>query len=92
MSDLVEDARHLSPSAQEALRLRAVAALVAGRDREDVAALFGVSLKAVDGWWAKWRAGGAGHASSWQAGRGAPGARGGRAGRGAAGGPRSPAL
>ncbi len=52
------DARHLSPSAQEALRLRAVAALVAGRDREDVAGLFGVSLKAVDGWWAKWLAGG----------------------------------
>lgn len=43
------DARHLSPSAQEALRLRAVAALVAGRDREDVTAMFGVSLKAVDG-------------------------------------------
>ncbi|MGW9451462.1 hypothetical protein [Streptomyces sp. NPDC055632] len=40
MSDLVGDARHLSPSAQEALRLRAVA----GRDREDVAAMFGVSL------------------------------------------------
>ncbi|MFF9205825.1 helix-turn-helix domain-containing protein [Streptomyces sp. NPDC014986] len=58
MSDLVGDARHLSPSAQEALRLRAVAALAAGRDREDVAALFGVSLKAVDNWWAKWQAGG----------------------------------
>lgn len=52
------DARHLSPSAQEALRLRAVAALVAGRDREDVAAVFGVSLKAVDKWWTKWQAGG----------------------------------
>ncbi|OSC50864.1 IS630 family transposase, partial [Streptomyces sp. 4F] len=38
--------------------MRAVAALVAGRDREDVAELFGVSLKAVDGWWAKWLAGG----------------------------------
>ncbi|MCI4040018.1 IS630 family transposase [Streptomyces sp. TRM75563] len=58
MSDLVGDARHLSPSAQEALRLRAVAALVAGRDREDVAAVFGVSLKVVDKWWAKWQAGG----------------------------------
>lgn len=58
MSDLVGDARHLSPSAQEALRLRAVAALVAGRDREDVAAVFGVSLKAVDTWWAKWQASG----------------------------------
>ncbi|MEU2835403.1 hypothetical protein ABZ667_43760 [Streptomyces lavendulae] len=49
MSDLVGDARHLSPSAQEALRLRAVAALVAGQAREDVAAIFGVPLKAVDG-------------------------------------------
>ncbi|WP_455711823.1 helix-turn-helix domain-containing protein [Streptomyces avermitilis] len=58
VSDLVGDARHLSPSAQEALRLRAVAALVEGRDREEVAAVFRVSLKAVDGWWVKWRAGG----------------------------------
>ncbi len=40
------DARQLSPSAQEVLRLRAVAALVAGRTREDVAAVFQVSLKA----------------------------------------------
>ncbi|MFB7225161.1 IS630 family transposase [Streptomyces sp. NPDC056227] len=36
--------------------MRAVAALVAERDREDVAAVFGVSLKAVDIWWAKWQA------------------------------------
>lgn len=54
----MREARHPSPSTQEALRLRAVAALVAGRDREGVPAVFGVSLKAVDGWWAKWRAGG----------------------------------
>ncbi|GAA3060888.1 hypothetical protein GCM10020254_00870 [Streptomyces goshikiensis] len=58
MSDLVGDARHLSPTAQEALRLRAVAALVEGRDRAEVAAVFKVSLKALDGWWAKWLAGG----------------------------------
>ncbi|MFJ8051405.1 IS630 family transposase [Streptomyces luteogriseus] len=58
MSEVVGDARQLSPSAQEALRLRAVAALVAGRTREDVAAVFQVSLKAVDNWWAKWLAGG----------------------------------
>ncbi|MER7692928.1 hypothetical protein [Streptomyces sp. NPDC097610] len=32
-----------------------MAALVEGRDREDVAAVFKVSLKAVDGWWAKWQ-------------------------------------
>ncbi|MFF7438841.1 winged helix-turn-helix domain-containing protein [Streptomyces sp. NPDC008122] len=49
-----------------------MAALVAGRDREDVAAVFGVSLKAVD----QWRAGGAGDASARQASRGASGARG----------------
>lgn len=48
----------MPPSAQEALRLRAVAALVAGRARGDVAAVFHVSLKAVDNWWAKWLAGG----------------------------------
>ncbi|MFE9728833.1 helix-turn-helix domain-containing protein [Streptomyces sp. NPDC005794] len=58
MSDLVEDAQHLPPAAQELLRLRAVAALVAGRDCEDLAAVLGVSLKAVDNWWAKWQAGG----------------------------------
>lgn len=52
------DARHLSPSAQEALRLRTVAALAAIRDSEDVAAVFGGSLKTVEKWWAKWQAGG----------------------------------
>jgi transposase len=54
VSDLVGDAWHLSPSVREALRLWAVA----GRNRVDVAAIFGVSLKAVDQWWAKWQAGG----------------------------------
>ncbi|PJI99841.1 hypothetical protein BX264_0106 [Streptomyces sp. 2333.5] len=57
VSDPVGDARHLSPSTQEALRLRTVAALVAGRDREDLASVFGVSLKAVDAGWAKWQTG-----------------------------------
>lgn len=52
------DARQLSPSAQAVLRLRAVAALVEGRGREDVAVVFKVSLRALDGWWAKWQAGG----------------------------------
>ncbi|MFE5513842.1 hypothetical protein ACFQ9J_25245 [Streptomyces sp. NPDC056529] len=55
---LVGDARHLSPSTQETLRLRAVAALMARWGREDMTAAFGVSLKAVDIWWAKWQAGG----------------------------------
>lgn len=40
--------------------MRAVASLVAVRDREDVAAVFQVSLKAVDKWWSKWLAGGRG--------------------------------
>jgi len=41
VSELVGRAA-LSPSAQEALRMRAVAALVEGRDCEDVAAMFKV--------------------------------------------------
>ncbi|MFI5759232.1 winged helix-turn-helix domain-containing protein, partial [Streptomyces sp. NPDC051569] len=36
----------------------AVSALVEGRDRVEVAALFKVSVRAVDKWWARWRAGG----------------------------------
>ncbi|QCX82409.1 hypothetical protein C9F11_44180 (plasmid) [Streptomyces sp. YIM 121038] len=40
--------------------MRSVATLVAGRGREDVAAVFGVSLKAVDKWWAKWQVDGRG--------------------------------
>ncbi|MFI9626313.1 IS630 family transposase [Streptomyces sp. NPDC052042] len=40
------------------MRLLAVSALVEGRDRVEVAALFKVSAGAVDNWWAKWQAGG----------------------------------
>ncbi|MFJ2478090.1 helix-turn-helix domain-containing protein, partial [Streptomyces sp. NPDC087659] len=53
MSDLVGDARTWSPDAQEAVRLLAVSALVDGRDRAEVAALFKVSVRAVDNWWRK---------------------------------------
>ncbi|WP_435240227.1 helix-turn-helix domain-containing protein, partial [Streptomyces sp. YPW6] len=35
-----------------------MSARVDGRDRVEVAALFKVSVKAVDSWWAKWQAGG----------------------------------
>jgi hypothetical protein len=49
--ELVGDAWQLSPSAQEVPRLRAVAALVAGRTREGVAAVFQVLLNEVDNWW-----------------------------------------
>lgn len=52
------DARNLSPSAQEALRMRAVAALTEGHCREDIAAMLQVSPKTVDGWRAKWLSGG----------------------------------
>ncbi|GHF77499.1 hypothetical protein GCM10017667_00990 [Streptomyces filamentosus] len=36
----------------------AVSAVVEGRDRPEAAALFRVSVRAVDNWWAKWQAGG----------------------------------
>jgi transposase len=58
VSDLVGGARAWSPEVQEAVRLLAVSALVEGRDRVEAAALFKVSIKAVDNWWAKWQAGG----------------------------------
>ncbi|MFI9031079.1 helix-turn-helix domain-containing protein [Streptomyces sp. NPDC053560] len=35
-----------------------MSALVEGRSRSEVAALFRVSVMAVDTWWAKWQAGG----------------------------------
>ncbi|MGY3676385.1 helix-turn-helix domain-containing protein [Streptomyces sp. TE33382] len=57
MSDLVGDARAWSQDAQEAVRLLAVSALVEGRDRVEIAALFKVSVRAMDNWWAKWQAG-----------------------------------
>ncbi|WDN50360.1 helix-turn-helix domain-containing protein [Streptomyces clavuligerus] len=57
MSDLVGDARAWSPDAQEAVRLLAVSALMEGRDRMEVAALFKVSVRAVDNWWGKWQTG-----------------------------------
>lgn len=52
------DACTWSPDAQEAVRLLAVSALVEGRDRAEAAALFRVSVGAVDNWWARWQAGG----------------------------------
>ncbi|WP_435843534.1 hypothetical protein [Streptomyces hirsutus] len=48
MSGLVGDARTWSPDAQEAVRLLAVSALMEGRDRAEVAALFKVSVRTVD--------------------------------------------
>ncbi|GAA2633075.1 hypothetical protein GCM10010307_27070 [Streptomyces vastus] len=45
-------------SAQEALRMLAVAVLVEQRGCDDAAAMFDVTLKAVRNWWAKWPMGG----------------------------------
>nr|WP_202524135.1 helix-turn-helix domain-containing protein [Kitasatospora sp. SID7827] len=44
--------------AQEALRMRAVAALRPGRERCEVAELLGVSVESVTDWWAAWQVGG----------------------------------
>lgn len=52
------DARTWSLDTQEAMRLPEVSALTEGRDRVEVAALFRVSVKAVDNWWARWQADG----------------------------------
>jgi transposase len=53
------DARSLSPTAQEALRKRAVAAVVAGMKQCDVAHAFGVSAYIVSQWMKRYRANGA---------------------------------
>ncbi|MFE2345381.1 helix-turn-helix domain-containing protein [Kitasatospora cineracea] len=58
MTDVLGDARRLSPKAQEALRMRAVAALRAGRDPREVAELLGVTVESVTDWWAAWQADG----------------------------------
>lgn len=45
-----EDARKLPPAAQEALRRRAVAAVLEGKSKTEVAALFGISRTALTNW------------------------------------------
>ena len=50
------DARSLSPAAQEALRKRAVAAVVGGMKQCDVATAFGVSAYIVSQWMKRYRA------------------------------------
>lgn len=54
----IKDARSLSPKAQEALRMRAVKAVLDGMTRSEVAKLFGVSRKIVEKWVKKWQEGG----------------------------------
>jgi transposase len=50
MGVVVQDARRLSPQAQEDLRRRAVAAVTAGMSQADAARTFGVSAKTVWRW------------------------------------------
>jgi len=45
-----QDARSISPQAQETLRRRAVKAVLAGRRQKDVVAIFGVSQSALTKW------------------------------------------
>lgn len=45
-----QDARSLTPAAQEALRRRAVKALLSGQRQKDVAKIFGVSTTALKNW------------------------------------------
>ncbi len=52
------DARTLSPSAQENLRLRAVKAVLAGNRQVDVAQMFGVPRQTVGIWMKHYRQGG----------------------------------
>lgn len=50
------DARSLSPEAQEALRMKAVQAVLAGRKKTEVAELFGVTRQTVGAWMRAYRA------------------------------------
>jgi transposase len=47
----MKDSRSLNQSAQEILRVKAVNVIIAGKTQNEVADLFGVSLKAVNNWW-----------------------------------------
>lgn len=63
------DARSLSPSAQEALRRRVVAALQGGMKQVEAARVFGVSRAALNVWMRAWREGGRGALASRKRGR-----------------------
>jgi transposase len=52
------DARSLPSKAQEALRLRVVAAEAGGRKQVEVAEIFGVTRQALGRWVKAWREGG----------------------------------
>lgn len=64
-----QDARNLSPSAQEALRLRVVRAIHEGMSQVDVAHVFGVSRQSASNWYRLWREKGDGALKSRRRGR-----------------------
>src|SRR3989339_183781 len=47
----MKDSRSLDQITQEIIRIKTVHALIAGNTQNEAAALFGVSLKAVNNWW-----------------------------------------
>ena len=51
----MKDSRSLNQKAQEILRFKAVKAIIAGKTQDEIAVLFGVSLKAVNNWWKIYR-------------------------------------
>lgn len=53
-----KDARQLAPQAQEAIRMRAVAAVRGGMSQTNAARIFEVTRRAVSGWMKRYRAGG----------------------------------
>lgn len=54
----IKDARSLPPVAQEALRIKAVKAVLSGMKHVEAAKLFGVTRQTVDGWVKSYREGG----------------------------------
>src|SRR5689334_4172509 len=55
----VRDARCLSPEALDALRERAIAAILGGMSQTEVARVFNLNRVTVSGWWGAYRSGGA---------------------------------
>jgi len=54
----MKDARKLTPSAQEALRICAVEMILAGEQKQDAAEKVGVTAQTVSDWWRLYRKGG----------------------------------
>jgi len=54
----MKDARSFDQSAQEALRIKAVRALLRGKTQEEAAEIFGVTRQAVGKWWSVYKEGG----------------------------------